>query len=226
MCFYGEAHPAEISLQGARKRAARRSARPSWAALWFTTLRTLGTFQGSMMEFRAYTPGESSAIESLFVSVFTKSEDEREGALVGNLAKELIATTDSRDLYGFVAVEGGQMVGAIFFSRLTFEKDIDVFILAPVAVHTEYQGMGVGRELIIHGLRGLKKRGARVVTTYGDPAFYSKVGFHPLSRNMIEAPFELSQPEGWLGQSLTDDSIAPIPGRCSCVKALDNPAYW
>jgi predicted N-acetyltransferase YhbS len=179
-----------------------------------------------MMEFRAYKPSDSSAIESLFVSVFSTSEGEQEGALIGNLAKELIARTSSRDLYGFVAVDGEQMVGAIFFSRLTFDKDIDVFILAPVAVHTEYQGMGIGQALITHGLREMKKIGVRVVTTYGDPAFYSKVGFHPLSQDMIEAPLELSQPEGWLGQSLTDDSIEPIPGRCSCVKALDNPAYW
>jgi predicted N-acetyltransferase YhbS len=184
------------------------------------------TFQGSIMEFRAYKPSDSSAIESLFVSVFSESEGEQEGALIGSLAKELIATTKSRDLYGFVAVDGEQMVGAIFFSRLTFEKDMDVFILSPVAVHTEYQGMGIGQALITLGLQELKKRGVGVVTTYGDPAFYSKVGFHPLSQDMIEAPLELSQPEGWLGQSLTDDSIEPIPGCCSCVKALDHPAYW
>jgi predicted N-acetyltransferase YhbS len=158
--------------------------------------------------------------------VFSRSEGEQEGALIGNLAKQLMANTDSRDLYGFVAVDGEQVVGAIFFSRLTFEKDIDVFILAPVAVHTEHQGMGIGQALITHGLREMKKRGVRVVTTYGDPTFYSRVGFHPLPQNMIEAPFELSQPEGWLGRSLTDDSIEKIPGRCSCVKALDNPAYW
>jgi len=178
------------------------------------------------VEFRAHNPSDSSAIERLFVSVFSKSEGEQEGALIGNLAKGLIASTDSRDLYGFVAVDGEEIVGAIFFSRLSFEKDIDVFILAPVAVHTGYQGMGIGQALITHGLREVKKRGVRIVTTYGDPAFYSKVGFHPLSQDMIKAPLELSQPEGWLGQSLTNDSIEPIPGRCSCVKALDNPAYW
>jgi predicted N-acetyltransferase YhbS len=178
------------------------------------------------MEFRAHKPGDSSAIESLFVSVFSASEGELEGALIGNLARQLIASTDSRDLYGFVAVDGEQMVGALFFSRLTFEKDIDVFILAPVAVHTEYQGKGIGQALIAHALGEMKKKGVRVVTTYGDPAFYSKVGFHPLSQDLIKAPLELSQPAGWLGQSLTDESIEPIPGRCSCVKALDNPAYW
>jgi len=178
------------------------------------------------VEFRTHNPSDSSAIERLFVSVFSKSEGEQEGALIGNLAKELIASTDSRDLYGFVAVDGKEIVGAIFFSRLSFEKDIDLFILAPVAVHTEYQGMGIGQALITHGLREVKKRGVRIVTTYGAPAFYSKVGFHPLSQYLIKAPLELSQPEGWLGQSLTDESIERIPSRCSCVKALDNPAYW
>lgn len=165
-------------------------------------------------------------MEKLFVSVFSNAENEREGTLIGNLAKELIASTDSRDLYGFVAVDEEQLIGALFFSRLRFEKDIEAFILAPVAVQTEYQGKGIGQALITHGLRELRKRGVRVVITYGDPVFYSKVGFRPLSQDVIQAPLELSQPEGWLGQSLTDDSIGPIPDRCSCVKALDNPAYW
>lgn len=178
------------------------------------------------MKFRAHKSTDAAAIENLFVSVFTKSEGEQEGALIGNLAKALMASTDRRDLYGFVAVDGGQIVGAIFFSRLTFEQDMDVFILAPVAVRTEYQGMGIGQALIGFGLREMKRCWARVVTTYGDPAFYSKVGFHPLSQEVIKAPLELSQPEGWLGQSLTDDALQPIPGRCTCVKALDDPAYW
>jgi putative acetyltransferase len=125
-----------------------------------------------------------------------------------------------------VAVDGEPLVGAIFFSRLSFEQDEAAFILSPVAVHVDYQGQGVGQRLITHGLGAIKKAGVRLVTTYGDPAFYSKVGFRPLSQEIIKAPHRLSQPEGWLGQSLTDDPIAPIPGGCRCVAALDNPAYW
>ena len=178
------------------------------------------------MEYRAYKPSDSPAIESLFVLVFTNSEGEREGFLIGELVSELITSTDSRDLRGFVAVSEGQMVGAIFFSRLTFANDIDVFILSPVAVHTDHQGMGIGQALITHGLREMKKTGTVFVTTYGDPAFYCKVGFHHLSQEMIEAPLELSQPEGWLGQSLSGGSIETVLGTCSCVKALDNPVYW
>ena len=178
------------------------------------------------MDFRAHKPSDSPAIERLFVSVFSQSEGEQEGALIGNLVKEMIASTDSRDLYGFVAVDGKQIVGAIFFSRLSFDEDIDVFVLAPVAVHSDHQGMGIGQALITHGLREMERRGVRFVTTYGDPSFYSKVGFHPISQDVIAAPLELSQPEGWLGQSFAGDGIEAIGGNCTCVKALDNPAYW
>lgn len=178
------------------------------------------------MIYRAYRAEESTAIQDLFLSVFTESEGREEGALVGRLAAELMAGTDRRDLYGFVAVEKGNVVGAIFLSRLSFEEDIDVFLLAPVAVHTDYQGRGIGQGLITHGLEELKKRGVAVVTTYGDPRFYSRVGFRPLSREMLQAPFPLSQPEGWLGQSLTGNPRVAVPGPCSCVKAFDNPAYW
>ena len=137
-----------------------------------------------------------------------------------------MSSTDSRDLYGFVAVDQGKIIGAIFFSRLKFQNDLDVFILSPVAVHMDHQGRGTGQSLITHGLGKMKKSGARFVTTYGDPAFYCKTGFHPISTNAIEAPHPLTQPEGWLGKTLADETIEAIPGPCACVKALDNPAYW
>ncbi|MDC0358704.1 N-acetyltransferase [Oligoflexia bacterium] len=178
------------------------------------------------MKCSSYQSTKLSAIEALFLSVFTNSEGEAEGKLIANLVKELMTDTDEQDLYGFVSVDEEQLVGAIFFSRLTFEKNVDAFILSPVAVHSKYQGKGIGQKLINHGLDEMKNRGTNIVITYGDPAFYSKVGFQPLSEEIIKAPLELSHPEGWLGQSLSDESIEGIPGCCTCVKAFDNPAYW
>ena len=176
--------------------------------------------------FRSHEVTDASAIEALFLSVFTKSENVAEGALVGTLARDLIANTKTEDIFGFVAVDGEEIVGAIFFSRLTVEKPIDIFILSPVAVRSDCQGQGVGQELITYGLREMKTRGVKFVATYGDPAFYVKIGFTPLSEKILKAPLKLSRPEGWLGQTLTGDSLEAIPGTCSCVSALDNPAYW
>lgn len=178
------------------------------------------------MEFRRHSESDSQDIVSLFTAVFAKSEGEAEGALIGRLAKDLLEKTDLEDLFGFVAVDDGRLIGSIFFSRLHFENEIEAFILSPVAVHTDFQGKGTGQALIKHGLDQLKDRGVRVAITYGDPRFYSKLGFRPISPETICAPFTLSQPEGWLGQSLSGDSLETLSGGCTCVAALNDSAYW
>lgn len=99
-------------------------------------------------------------------------------------------------------------------------------MLAPVAVSTDYQGKGVGQALINYGLSELKNRSATVAVTYGDPSFYSKVGFQTLSENVVQAPLTLSMPEGWLGQSLTGEPIPIINERPTCVKEFDDSGYW
>ncbi len=99
-------------------------------------------------------------------------------------------------------------------------------MLAPVAVDTEHQGKGVGQTLINYGLNELKNRSVSVAITYGDPSFYSKVGFRTLSENVIQAPMNLSMPEGWLGQSLMGEPIPTIKERPKCVKEFNDPAYW
>jgi len=97
-------------------------------------------------------------VKTVFTSVFTASEGDKEGRLIGNLASELCSRTD--------------------------------------------------------------------VVTYGDPSFYSKVGFQPLSENVIQAPLMLSMPEGWLGQSLTKEPIPTVNDRPRCVKEFNDPVYW
>ena len=180
------------------------------------------------MEIRQYTESDSAAIEALFRSVFSQAGGEAEGELVGNVAKELMRETAEDDLHGFVAVEQEQIVGSIFFSRVTFEGNavIECFLLAPVAIHSGFQRQGLGQKLINEGLNRLRDQQVNVVLTYGDPKYYCKVGFQSISHKVIRAPFTLSQPEGWLGQSLLDGSIETLSGRCLCVNAWNNPHYW
>ena len=101
---------------------------------------------------------------------------------------DLIKTTDSKDLFGFVATSQRKIIGCIFFSRLTFDNNTNAFILSPVAVHTEHQKKGVGQRLITFGIDFLKEADVDLVFTYGDPNYYSKVGFTQIKETLVEAP--------------------------------------
>jgi putative acetyltransferase len=165
-------------------------------------------------------------IEQLFTSVFTSSEGEEEGKLIGALSSQLASNIDNHEIICFAVFEEEILIGALFFTQLQFGKRIQVYMLAPVAVHADHQKKGIGQTLIHFGLNELKRRAIDVVVTYGDPSFYSKVGFQPLSEKIIQAPLELSMPFGWLGQSLTGGPIQAIDERPVCVKAFNDPIYW
>jgi len=178
------------------------------------------------MNYQALDKLKQKEVTELFTSVFTSSEGEKEGKLIGNLSSQLASNIDNNEIICFGAYKNETLIGSIFFTRLQFSKPIQVFMLAPVAVSAEHQGKGIGQALINYGLNELKKRSVNVAVTYGDPSFYSKVGFQALSENIIQAPLKLSMPSGWLGQSLTGEPIPTINERPVCVKVFNDPVYW
>ncbi len=178
------------------------------------------------MKISTFHTSQSPEVINLFARVFTDSEGQDEGTSIGSLVSDLIFTTDERDLVGFVAVLEEEIVGCIFFSRLTLADEKIAFILSPVAIATEQQQKGIGQQLIRHGIEYLKLKDIDLVFTYGDPAFYSKMGFQHISENIVKAPLKLSQPEGWLAQSLQSGVIDAVEGSSKCVKALNKQEYW
>ncbi len=178
------------------------------------------------MNLLPYSPDYIEEIKRLVTKVFSDSEGQSEGLLIGNLTYDLMTSTDTQDIYGFVAIENAEIIGSIFFTRLTFESEVNAFLLSPVAIHTNYQGKGIGQKLINFGIHYLKENGVALVFTYGDPKFYSKVGFSLIGEKLVKAPLKLSYPEGWLGQSLLSDEIEPITGSSYCVAALNKAEYW
>lgn len=169
----------------------------------------------------------AEAIADLFASTFTASEGADEGALIGILARRLVAKTPDEDLRVVTAWEDGTLLGAIFFTRLIYKGDPrTVFMMAPVAVATEHQGKGVGQRLIAHGLDALRQEGVDIAVTYGDPAFYGRIGFEPVSEADLPAPQPFNQPQGWLAQSLTKEPLTRFSGPAHCVTAFDDPALW
>lgn len=178
------------------------------------------------MKHIAYSPTQSQEVIQLFTDVFSDSEGEEEGRVIGQLVTELIDTTDSNDLLGYISISDDKIVGCIFFSRLTLSSGKIAFILSPVAVASCQQGKGLGQQLISFGIQQLRSHGVALLFTYGDPDFYSKVGFTKICEDVVKAPQKLSYPEGWLAQSLESEGITSEVGVAKCVKALNKQEYW
>lgn len=178
------------------------------------------------MNFELFNSSYINEMIHLFTEVFSDAEGPAEGKAIGELVSNLISDTDDKDLIGCIAVQGSKLSGGIFFSRFTLPNDKIAFILSPVAVDTQFQGLGIGQQLIEYGLNYLKSKNVELVLTYGDPDYYVKTGFQQIAESVIQAPHRLSQPIGWLAQSLDGDPIKAIHGRTQCVSALSDQQYW
>ena len=178
------------------------------------------------MKLSKYNPSNTDEIEQLFIKTFSDSEGRSEGEVIGSLVRDIMDTTKANDLYGFIASENEQIIGGVFFTKMIFESGVNAFILSPMATLTDHQGKGVGQKLINFGLKTLKEDGVELAITYGDPNFYSKVGFGIVTENVVPSPLKLSYPEGWLAQSLVGDEIEPITGKSHCVEAFNKPEIW
>jgi predicted N-acetyltransferase YhbS len=170
--------------------------------------------------------GHEDAVAAVFGRAFAASEGAEEGRAIEALVLRLLAGEGSESPIVLVA-QGDVPIGAICFTPMWFGGDArSVLLLSPVAVIPEWAGRGIGTRLIAHGLRTLAARGADMVVTYGDPAFYGRLGFVPVPIDVVPAPFDLSRPEGWQVWRPDGQDVAPLPGPARCVPAFQDPALW
>lgn len=168
----------------------------------------------------------SAQIIHLFKTVFSTSEGEDEGKLIGSLVEKLSNIIDNESTICCATISENEIIASIFLTKLFNNENQIIYMLAPVAVSSLHQGKGLGQSLIKYGIEILKSKSSHAIVTYGDPAFYSKVGFEPLSENIIQAPLTMSMPEGWLGQSLTSSPIQKLNSKPTCVEPFNDPKYW
>jgi putative acetyltransferase len=171
--------------------------------------------------------GREQALIELFATTFTTSEGPEEGKLIAELVRDLVMGTPNEDIRVFCAEDAGQLIGAAIFTRLTYAEDPHlVFILSPMAVAPGRQRQGIGRALLSDSLKALRFDGIQIAITYGDPNYYKRVGFRPITEDQARAPLPLSLPHGWLGQSLTGDEMPVLQGPSTCVSALNRSSVW
>lgn len=178
------------------------------------------------MKFSLFDISKQQEVMALFNNVFSASEGDEEGQSIANLVHDLITKTKTHDLVGCLASDNDVIVGAIFFSRFIVPSEQHAFILSPVAIASEVQKEGIGQALINYGLEQMKSLNVDLVFTYGDPEYYCKTGFDQISEATVKAPYTLSQPIGWLAQSLDGKPITKMNGTTQCVEALSDQKHW
>ena len=114
-----------------------------------------------------------------------------------------------------VALDRGEVVGHILFSRLIVEVDGRVVMaasLAPMVVRADRQREGIGSELIREGMEALRARGCEAVFVLGHPGYYPRFGFSAALTHKFVGPFK---GDAFMAMELTPGSLAGHTGRVS-----------
>lgn len=96
---------------------------------------------------------------------------------------------DGDVLFELVAVEDGEVVGHILFSRLWADR-LELFAaLAPVSVRPGLQRSGHGSALVRAGLENIREFGAHGVLVLGHPEYYPRFGFSAETAAQVKSPY-------------------------------------
>jgi putative acetyltransferase len=124
------------------------------------------------MIIRGETPADFAAVHELVTEAFQRPD---EAVLVDRLH------ANGECVISLVAVDGGEIVGHILFSRMT--APFRALGLGPVSVKPNRQRAGIGSRLVRTGLDQAREGGWQGVFVVGDPKLYTRFGFEPALAN-------------------------------------------
>ena len=139
-----------------------------------------------------------------------------------NLVDEL--RSDGANVLSLVAQKNEAVIGHILFCRIqikTPKKLIDAVSVSPVAVLPEFQGQGIGSQLVQRGLEELRAMGEKVVTVLGHPEYYPRFGFRQAQEYHIECPYEVP-PAAWMLIELAPTALKGQKGVVVYPEAFNN----
>ena len=86
-----------------------------------------------------------------------------------------------------VAESGGAIAGHVAFSPM--KAPFAALGLAPLAVHPEFQGRGIGSALVREGVRRARTGAWDAVFVLGEPDYYGRFGFSAGAASGFESPY-------------------------------------
>jgi putative acetyltransferase len=128
-----------------------------------------------------------------------------EGAMVGQLR----SNPRFIPALSLVALDGDTVAGHILFFPIdivTADDRETSLSLAPLAVHPDHQGKGIGGKLVAEGLKVAERLGFDSVVVTGHPAYYPRFGFRPAIEWGIRSPVEAPD-EAFMALELIDEGL-------------------
>ena len=134
------------------------------------------------------TPEDHAAIREIQRAAFSRDTE-------ANLVDRLRG--DVEPFISLVARIDDRPVGHILFTPVALPGKVDLTILsvAPIAVLPEYQGNGIGSELVQEGLVMCEHDGVDGVVALGGRDFYPRFGFRPAVEFGLRTGFPVMQQE-------------------------------
>jgi putative acetyltransferase len=167
------------------------------------------------------------AIADLIVAAFGPAE----GAEIVQLVERLSSDATAQPVLSLVAVRDGRVVGHVMLTRARVDgaaRGVSAAILAPLAVHPDFQSQGIGGQLVTEGLRQLSDAGVDLVFVLGHPDYYPRLGFSEAGLMGLDAPYSMPPRNAgaWMVKPLRPGILGAVKGRVLCAVALDDPRYW
>lgn len=151
------------------------------------------------MEIRPERPEEYATVERIHELAFGGAQEARVVASVRQ-SPEYIPELS------LVAVVEGRPIGHILFCYVGLQDARGVMrkvvVLAPLAIHPEFQNLGAGKRLVVEGLARLDAMGVPLVLVRGHAHYYPRFGFVPSVQMDIRPPFDIA-PEEYMAKRLS-----------------------
>ncbi len=118
------------------------------------------------------------------------------------------------DVLSLVAVQGGRIVGHLFFSPVEINgiTGTEAMGLGPMAVLPKFQRKGIGKALINEGIRMLEQSGCAVVVVLGHTEYYPQFGFVPASQYGLKSQWEGIPADVFMVRFLKKEKIGLVSG--------------
>ncbi|OOZ13265.1 GNAT family N-acetyltransferase [Solemya velum gill symbiont] len=170
---------------------------------------------------------DSRAITDVIMAAFGNDE----GELISQLVTDLQADPTAQPPLSLVATADNSVVGHILFTSACIrhlDRKVSSSLLAPLAVHPECQGLGIGGQLINEGLRQLGEGDTQLVFVLGHPDYYPRYGFSPAGTRGLDAPYPIlpENADAWMVQELQPGVIGSVSGQLVCAETFAAPALW